>query len=793
MDTAAFNIYAKQLISKKHGYALWLPEPTKFGEVHIGDVGYFRDGGFYKLFNATVPEDAQQKWGVPEGYTPFRISEYLLNETRNVIPVSLVSNSVTSYDVGGGVATSLQVVGGELKFSCKQEQGAFVFVQPAADRRQMHPSKSLIRYIRSHIDDWYHFATDVKDVDISREDISFVSGVIKTADWGLGAFLRQGSGGEVSFQTNLGSFAQGSFTFSRSRKAEGVAEWRTKPEEASNSPVSSSASVAETLVEPGSSLTLKRTQTGPKKDQCIFLSYYKMKRRLWRNRVVKAAAGDDERDSEFDSDGDEDIANESDDLEGPFEEPATETPFDPVNYLLDYILDYKLEDGSQVDTAVAGIDHLYALFDDEFPDDIPAALEKLRPPILFIEDGVAALACAEWAEELDDNNKGISGADQVARKDPPLDASISGDADNFGGDHPSDPSTSASEDNPSGKARAAGTYQVVTLTEHTGGTTCAAWSPDGRYILTASEDHTIALRDGTSGELIQMLTEHPECIWSVKFSPDGKKFASIGNEASAFIWDVEAREISARLVGHTGTVDSVDFSPDGAKVVTASVDGSVCVWDVATGARLHDWRHASVAMHATFSPNGIYVASCSSDSQALIHDAETGALLHTLTEHSGLIWTIAFDSASERVVTASDDATAIVWKVDTGEALIFLSQHSGPVWAASFSPNGKWVLTASNDGTVKLWDSWTGEAARTWELNDPVTQCVVFSPDSKYVAAGGGDHDVLVWNAATGESLPRMRGHTDKIMHLVFSPTSDKILSCSDDGTVRLWTLPEGY
>ncbi len=106
MHTAAYNIYARELLPRKHGYALWHPEHTKFGEVQIGDVGYLHDGAFYRMFNATQSEKQQRR--VPDDYQPFVINDRLLHKTKDVIKASLASKSVTSYDISGSAGTYVQ-------------------------------------------------------------------------------------------------------------------------------------------------------------------------------------------------------------------------------------------------------------------------------------------------------------------------------------------------------------------------------------------------------------------------------------------------------------------------------------------------------------------------------------------------------------------------------------------------------------------------------------------------------------------------------------------------------------
>jgi len=48
------------------GYALWEPTPDEeHGPINIGDVGYTRQGKFYRLFNALLSADHPSHQGIP--------------------------------------------------------------------------------------------------------------------------------------------------------------------------------------------------------------------------------------------------------------------------------------------------------------------------------------------------------------------------------------------------------------------------------------------------------------------------------------------------------------------------------------------------------------------------------------------------------------------------------------------------------------------------------------------------------------------------------------------------------
>jgi hypothetical protein len=72
---AHYDIFREQLAAKYPGYghALWEPNPGKlFCPVEVGDVGYIREGGFHRLFNALLPPNhtSHDKFGVPEYHEP---------------------------------------------------------------------------------------------------------------------------------------------------------------------------------------------------------------------------------------------------------------------------------------------------------------------------------------------------------------------------------------------------------------------------------------------------------------------------------------------------------------------------------------------------------------------------------------------------------------------------------------------------------------------------------------------------------------------------------------------------
>ena len=106
-------VYAEQLRSHGHGEPLWQPEPTQYGEVLIGDVGFAQEGRFFRLFNVLRPaDDPANARGVPSNFSPLEInSAFLVDTVPSFLPPGPVyNNKTTNCKAGAGASAYVQNV-----------------------------------------------------------------------------------------------------------------------------------------------------------------------------------------------------------------------------------------------------------------------------------------------------------------------------------------------------------------------------------------------------------------------------------------------------------------------------------------------------------------------------------------------------------------------------------------------------------------------------------------------------------------------------------------------------------
>lgn len=175
-----------------------------------------------------------------------------------------------------------------------------------------------------------------------------------------------------------------------------------------------------------------------------------------------------------------------------------------------------------------------------------------------------------------------------------------------------------------------------------------------------------------------------------------------------------------------------------------------------------------------FSPDNRLIVSAggnTSDFNIRLWDIATGSLQGTLSDHTGIVWSIAFSPDGGLLASASSDGTARIWDMATG-APVKVLEFPAEVVSVAFSPDGQTLAVGGLDGfpNAAIWtysvSDWQPSLKLEEFWNIPA---IVFSPDGTRIAGGGTSRNVRIWDASGGDELAILY-HAHQVASLALSP-----------------------
>jgi WD40 repeat protein len=164
----------------------------------------------------------------------------------------------------------------------------------------------------------------------------------------------------------------------------------------------------------------------------------------------------------------------------------------------------------------------------------------------------------------------------------------------------------------------------------------AIFSPDGRWVISGSQDGKVTVWDASTGQQRFGFPAHAGHVRGVAVSPDGQFLATASWDGTARIWNFDPDRAAGpqaplQTLKHRDRVMNVAFSPDSQRLasVGGGPDNTVRVWDVATGREIFQCEHTRL-YYVTYSLDGQWLASASADCNVKIWDARTGQEKHRL-------------------------------------------------------------------------------------------------------------------------------------------------------------------
>jgi len=197
-------------------------------------------------------------------------------------------------------------------------------------------------------------------------------------------------------------------------------------------------------------------------------------------------------------------------------------------------------------------------------------------------------------------------------------------------------------------------------------------SPDPQrpVFATGAEHGKVSIWNLETGRWQRSITAHSSPVLSLAFSADGRWLASGSQNKTMKLWDLDSTsEQPLYVIGdaHLSQILSLAISNQHQILVSAGADRTIKLWDLATGEKRLPKHilegHAGQVWCVAVSPDGSQVASASADFTVKLWNIETGVLLQTFTGHLGEVRSVAFSPDGKLLASGGDDLEIKLWQV----------------------------------------------------------------------------------------------------------------------------------
>jgi WD40 repeat protein/tetratricopeptide (TPR) repeat protein len=352
---------------------------------------------------------------------------------------------------------------------------------------------------------------------------------------------------------------------------------------------------------------------------------------------------------------------------------------------------------------------------------------------------------------------------------------------------------------------------------HRAGVSAAAFSPDARYLVTATDDRKVYLWKLAPESWVATRQRAPAVgsrLLQAAFTGDGPNVVGLSVDvirqgAQVDVWNLATDEQSGATLPLKGqTVGQAVLSPDGRYVVTVSAPAAaneVLLPDAVPHGEVRIWQVGATAASAAAAmlllrDEGVARVAFSPDSRRVL----TASFHDKATPQPGA-------QKQGKPGTGAQESVLRVWDVETGRPLSPPLAKDGWATDATFSPDGRLVALVVTSGlaSVSVWDT------ATWQLAGPPLQRssglqAWFSPDGRRLVtatsspshlhrgppetpaeATPGEGKAQVWDVTTGKLLFPALVQNGDVRHVAFSPDGRRLLTTGGN-EAKVWDAATG-
>ncbi|KAI8848328.1 WD domain protein [Chytridium lagenaria] len=277
------------------------------------------------------------------------------------------------------------------------------------------------------------------------------------------------------------------------------------------------------------------------------------------------------------------------------------------------------------------------------------------------------------------------------------------------------------------------------------------------------------------------LEGHKKSISSVKFSPDGRWLTTASADKTIRLYHAADARYERTFKGHTQGISDVAWASDSQYLCSASDDKTIRIWKPDAESAIKVLKgHTNYVFCVNYNPQ----------SNLIVRDRKC---IRTLPAHSDPVCSVCFNRDGTLIVSCSYDGLIRIWDTSTGQCLkTLIDDDNPPVSFVKFSPNGKYILASTLDNTLRLWSYSTAKCLKTYVGHRKFKILrfrKLFGDGWQWIVSGSEDNRYTFGIFKRRKLFKNWMGHKDVVLTVACHPVMNMIASgaIDNDVTVKIW------
>ncbi|MFZ2898500.1 MAG: WD40 repeat domain-containing protein [Saprospiraceae bacterium] len=330
-------------------------------------------------------------------------------------------------------------------------------------------------------------------------------------------------------------------------------------------------------------------------------------------------------------------------------------------------------------------------------------------------------------------------------------------------------------------------------------------NPDNQLAVKVRND--VLLRSTFYPFYEKSLLAHQHYISDFAFSPDNKWLVSASVDSTLIIWDLSTFSPVDTLRRHKGPIMDVDFASDGRSILSGDETGLAIIWPFQNGKvnrqQLKSIEYESVIRDVAFAqtPNHILFAGDykpANDFRPIRHLSvwslyDNKWINRHIPLHEGSITNVVSVKSQDKTlaITAGADRSVKLLDYRTDSIFYQISDLPANVSNLDYSDGADILVVGLDDGSVHIWEKFSTGArkrAMSFKAHENYISDVVITPDDRRILTCSWDKTAKLWDMQ-GNLLKVFLGHKDGLRAITISKDQKIVVTGGEDRTMRIWPL----